>query len=115
MTAYMQALDNFFRMMQQLVLKMPLEWYDWHAAVLLAAAVLYQGTSLKRLERLHQIDGKELQVDTYVIPNEKLPFIIGMIFVLTAIFSISLSLAGGAEGKAYTLATLATGTSLIAL
>jgi len=58
---------------------MPLEWFDWLAAVLLAVAVLYQGISLKRLERSHQIDGKQLQVDKKIITNDNIPFVFGAV------------------------------------
>lgn len=43
MTAYMEAVDNFFRMMQQLTLHDPLGWFDWVAAAGLALCVVWQG------------------------------------------------------------------------
>jgi hypothetical protein len=46
MTAYMEAADNTFRMIQQLFLGLPLAWYDWFAAALLAGFVLSQGLNI---------------------------------------------------------------------
>lgn len=43
MTAYMEALDNFFRMMQQVGLRQPLAWFDWVAAAGLGLCVAFQG------------------------------------------------------------------------
>ena len=43
MTAYMEALDNFFRMCQQFVLGKPLYWFDWCTALGMACAVAFQG------------------------------------------------------------------------
>lgn len=43
MTAYMEALDNLFRMCQQVALGKPLHWYDWACAGGMLCAVLFQG------------------------------------------------------------------------
>jgi len=43
MTAYMEALDNFFRICQQKLLSKPLAWYDLVAAGGMFLAVLFQG------------------------------------------------------------------------
>lgn len=54
MTAYMEALDNFFRMMQQLGLGDPLAWFDWIAALGLALCVIWQGFMHFRGVRLYR-------------------------------------------------------------
>ena len=43
MTAYMEALDNAFRMGQQFALGKPLYWFDWCTALGMACAVAFQG------------------------------------------------------------------------
>jgi len=43
MTAYMEAADNLFRMLQQLFLSDPLEWFDWIGALGLGLCVAWQG------------------------------------------------------------------------
>jgi hypothetical protein len=43
MTAYMEALDNAFRMAQQYMLGKPLYWFDYTAATGMFFAVLFEG------------------------------------------------------------------------
>jgi hypothetical protein len=43
LTAFMEAMDNFLRMMQQVGLHDPLGWFDWIAALGLGLFVGYQG------------------------------------------------------------------------
>jgi len=45
MTAYMEALDNLFRICQQYLLDKPLDWYDLFAAAGMFGFVMYQGGS----------------------------------------------------------------------
>jgi hypothetical protein len=40
LTAYMEALDNLLRMLQQVALDKPLRWFDWAAALALGQEAL---------------------------------------------------------------------------
>jgi hypothetical protein len=55
MTAFMEAMDNFLRMMQQLGLRDPLGWFDWVAALGLALCVVFQGVMHFREDRANKI------------------------------------------------------------
>lgn len=106
MTAYMVVTDNIFRMLQQVGLGMPLAWFDWVGAAILAAAVVYQGTM--HYFREHR-SGAGSESNRFAIKTEHIPYIIGVLSMVAVIFSLSLSLAGGPTGQVYTLGTLATG------
>lgn len=43
MTAYMEALDNLFRIAQQVALLKPLYWFDWCAGAGMVLTVVFQG------------------------------------------------------------------------
>jgi hypothetical protein len=51
MTAYMEAMDNLCRMLQQVGLRAPLAWFDWGAALGLGLCVVYQGAMHRQADR----------------------------------------------------------------
>jgi len=110
MTAYMTAVDNLFRMLQQLGLGLYLGWYDWVAAMILALAVVFQGVCHYYHDKsLKLTSTSDVNETIRTISNEALRVIIPAMFILTAILSLAASLLGGPVGQTYTLATLATG------
>ncbi len=139
MTAAMEAMDNLFRMLQQLALGDPLGWFDWLAALLLGLCVAFQGVFHYRLERglehAESISRKlslsqpvDAQPQSHSLAGDDGDEIVGnkvrleaqiaavrkytkpVLVVLTfAVACLVASLIGGPNGQAYTLATIATG------
>jgi len=122
MTAYMEAADNFLRMMQQLALGDKLSWYDWVAALGLGLCVGWQGYMHYRTDQKKQADEAKGIVEAKPVevqisaPKRKFLRIVfwTVIFVIVASGSICGSLFGGSTGQAYVLATLATGAKTFA-
>lgn len=106
MTAYMEASDNIFRMLQQVGLGYFLGWFDWVGAVLLVLAVAFQAVCHYLRDKGAPRDVNET---VKTLSNETLRIIILVIFVVTVNTSLTASLLGGPVGQVYTLATLATG------
>lgn len=107
MTAYMEASDNCFRMIQQLALGLPLAWFDWVGAAMLVVAVIYQGALHYRMSFSAEHDHKV--EDRLILEPKYSKYVIAGAILSTLVFSLTLSLAAGPVGQAYTLATLATG------
>ena len=105
MTAYMEAADNSFRMLQQLALGFPLSWFDWLAAALLILAVMFQGFYHYQRQKI----SKGPEQDRLVLTKENIPYVMASILTITIVTALSASLLGGYVGQTYVLATLATG------
>jgi len=118
LTAYMEAADNFLRMMQQVGLGDSLTYYDWITAVALGVCVAWQGYKHYTTEQ-HEIAtgthrGNDMHSNPIVWTRQlQLKFGIG---VAATIIPISLmgSFLGGPTGQAYVLASLATGAKTFA-
>lgn len=136
MTAYMEAADNLFRMIQQYALGKDLYWFDWLVAFLLAACVLFQGFHHTRKEAQKQAqvsyeavsttvtiplneapkeDGRPLNGTSTDGPSQSTSVQIYAVALTTFfIFMLLLALLGGYSGQAYALATICTGAKTFA-
>lgn len=122
LTAYMEAADNFLRMMQQLGLGDSLSYYDWITAVALGVCVAWQGHMHYKAERGADADvengGKRRDNQTSsnpIIWTKKRQLQFGFTVAMTVIpISLLGSLLGGPTGQAYVLASLATGAKTFA-
>lgn len=120
MTAYMESADNFFRMFQQLALGLVLYWFDWVAAVLLAAFVAFQGYFHWRHEKASSaklIEDERVEESPAQDEAEKEEggadmslywVIITMVVLVFSAGMIALALTAGRPGQVYALATIAT-------
>jgi len=131
LTAYMEAADNFLRMMQQVGLGDPLAWYDWLAAVGLGVCVAWQGGmhySADKQRRLQAEEAATLAEASTVdgsagadIPDPEITvyeaqrkskreriILLSTIVFFTTVGSIIGAAVGGPWGQAYVLATIAT-------
>jgi len=113
LTAYMEAADNFLRMMQQLALGDQLSWYDWFAAFLLGVCVAWQGKMHYSRDRMS--DQSSSTTATLELSDEQQRSIRRRRLLLWCSFSLVViviliiaSSVGGYSGQCYTLATLAT-------
>jgi hypothetical protein len=116
MTAFMEATDNFLRMMQQLALGDPLAWYDWVAAAGLAVCVIFQGYMHFRVDSTKPHHHRPPAEESKGLLSDRRAFFtfwgllgpsLGAGLVLTAVY-------GGYTGQAYVLATIATGAKTFA-
>jgi hypothetical protein len=118
LTAYMEAADNFLRMMQQVGLGDSLAYYDWITAVALGVCVGWQGYMHYKTERSERSDGSKRSNDMHSNPivwTKQLQIKFGLGVAATVIpISLIGSFAGGPTGQAYVLASLATGAKTFA-
>jgi hypothetical protein len=104
LTAFMEALDNLLRMVQQWALGKELQWFDWVAAAVLVACVCFQGVHHRRHERTVR-----KAPSTHVTSVRHRLAVAAALGLLVAVPALAtLSTVAGWTGKAYALASVAT-------
>ncbi|KAL3799193.1 hypothetical protein ACHAW5_005470 [Stephanodiscus triporus] len=122
LTAYMEVMDNIFRMIQQHILclldktRPPLGWYDWGTATGLVACVSLQAmmhfrrdrTTKQAIESLSEEDCQASKATIEKPSRESLAIGISVLAVVILTSFLCGALLGGVLGQVYVLGSIAT-------